>query len=771
MARKAEVGAQITIYAAVTFMLVLSLVCACINSAISSSSVVWVEEAARLAAESAFAGYHNKVLEEFDVMILNQETGDKLLYYYAKENVEGADNGKIAQFVNAGFADKVRMTDREGQGIEKQAAAYMKYDILPQLLEKMSGVEKQTKKCEKVTEITEKIVCCQEEIADLDSTILEVISLVEGIKTNSGGLVIHNKKAVPTGEYFAKAVITAPLTMKEAGIDTKNVYAAMSEMGTKYTNVNELLDGMKEYAETFEMCINPPAGEANHYSGSADICVKSYENNYNRLKELLYQVRDKSKEALKKLEAYDEDLEDYEKKLSACIDDLNESRELLGEELIKSFSDDIEQMKRSNQMLGKKMCNTSFMKVGLRHNIEILDRVISKLESVNGPLTKDNAKAMITNIDEYRKSFKGIGNNLLKFDYSDINFNVSGSGMKVIETLKNTLEDGICGLVLEDKKVSDGKISYSDLASSCAAGGSAAGVGSEGGSGSQSTEGATSLGSSGMQDKLLFNEYIMDRFKNCVDWVSDDSGRTEKESGEKSGKESSEKDDKKSSEEKQKWCELQYLTEYILCGKDSDKSNLNEVILKISVIREGANLTHLIMDKEKRNQAYSLASSLVGYTGNAAIVKIAQYLIMAVWAYGESICDLRTLLDGGTVPVIKTDENWQLSLDKLLAMDFSGKSEKMSGDGVDNSGKNNDRGKGLLEGQASYEDYLRMLLLVQNSVEKRYRVMDIIELRMIAIGEKQFRMRDYIWSAAIEVTVKMQKPDKYYVRNITYGYV
>ncbi len=758
MARKAEVRAQITIYAAVTFMLVMSLVCACINSAINSSSVVWVEEAARLAAESAFAGYHNKVLEEFDVMVLNQETGDKLLYYYAKENVAGVDKGEIVQFVNAGFADKVRMTDREGEGIEKQAAAYMKYDILPQLLEKMLGVEKQTKKCEKVTEITEEIVCCQEEIIRLDSTILEVISLVEGIKTNSGGLVIQNKKAVPTGEYFAKAVITAPLTMKEAGIDTKNVYAAMSVMGTKYTNVNELLDGMKEYAETFEMCINPSDGEASHYSDSADICVKSYENNYNRLKELLYQVRDKSKEALKKLETYDEDLEDYEKKLSACIDDVNESSELLGEELRKSFSDDIEQMKRSNQMLGKKICNTSFMKVGLRHNIEILDRTISKLESVNGPLTKDNVTTLITNIDEYRKSFKGIGNNLLKFDYSDINFNVSGSGMKVIETLKNTLEDGICGLVLEDKKVSDGKISYGDLASSCAANGS-----SESASGSQSTAGGTSIDSSGMYDTLLFDEYIMDRFENGVDWVSGDSGSVEKESGEKSVE--------KSAEEKQKWCELQYLTEYILCGKDSDKSNLNEVILKISVIREGANLMHLIMDGEKRKQAYSLASSLVGYTGNAAIVKIAQYLIMAVWAYGESICDLRTLLAGDTVPVIKTSESWQLSLDKLMAMDFSVKGGKSSGDSVNNNSKDNSRGKGLLEGQASYEDYLRMLLLVQNSVEKRYRVMDIIELRMIAIGEKQFRMRDYIWAATIEVTVKMQKPGKYYVRDITYGYV
>lgn len=749
MEGKAAVEAQMTIYAAVTFMLVISLVCTCINSAINSSSVVWVEEAARLAADSAFAAYHNKVLDEFDVMILNQETGDKLLYYYAKENVEGVNKEELVQFVNAGFANKVRMTDSAGEGIERQAAAYMKYDILPQLLEKMLGIEKQAKKSEKVTEITEKIVCCQEEMVSLDSTILEVISLVEGIKTNSGGLVIQNKKAVPTGEYFAKAVITAPLTMEEAGIETKNVYDAMSAMGTKYTNVNEVLDGMKEYAETFEMCMNLPEGEVN--KDSADICIQSYENNYNRLKELLCAVRDKSKEALKKLETYYADLENYRKKLSVCIDDVNESKELLGEELSKSFSDDIEQMKQSNQTLGEKICNTTFMKVGLRHNIEILERTISKLESINGPLTKDNVASIIINIDEYRKSFKGIGNNLLKFNYSGINFNTSGSGIKVIETLKNTMEDGICGLVLADKKVSDGKISYGDLASSCD--GSSGNVVQS--TGSESTINGTSLGSSGINDTLLFNEYIMDRFKSCVDYTANDS----------------DSEDKENAKEKQEWCELRYLTEYILCGKDSDKSNLNEVILKISVIREGANLVHLIMDGEKRKQAYSLASSLVGYTGNAAVVKIAQYLIMAVWAYGESICDLRALLEGETVPVVKTKESWQLSLDKLLVMDFSGKHEKNAGANTGNNGDGGRGGGGLLEGQASYEDYLRMLLLVQNPVEKRYRVMDIIELRMIAMGETQFRMKNYIWMAVIEVTVKMQKLGKYYVREVTYGYV
>lgn len=731
-----RVGAQITIYAAVTFVLVMSLVCTCVSSAINSSSVVWVEEAARLATDSAFAGYHNKVLEEFDVMLLNQNTGDKLLYYYAKENIAGANNEQIVEFVNAGFGNVVRMTDRSGEGMEKQAAAYMKYRIVPQLIEKISGIEKQTKKNEKMAEITGKIVNCQEVMMELDSTIFQVISLVEGIKTNSGGLVIQNKKAVPTGDYFAKAVLTAPLTMEEAGIETKNVYDAMSAMGTRYTNVNEIIDGMKEYAETYDMCINPEEGEADVYN--AEICIQRYVNSYNRLKELLTAVIDKSTEALKKLEACDDNSKKYIKKLSDCVDDVNESKELLGEELSKTLSDDIEQMKKSNQTLGEKVCNRTFMKTGLRHNIDILKRALARFENISGTLTKDNVGSVIINIDECRESFWGIGNNLLKFDYSGIDFNASGKGTKVIETLKNTMEDGICGLVLGDKKVSDGKISYADLASS-GAGNSTTGVDS------------TDSDRSGISDALLFDEYIMDKFQNSTDWMVNNDG---------------DKGNKKIKDER-KWCELEYLTEYILCGKDSDKGNLNEVILKISVIREGANFMHLIMDAEKRKQAYSLASSLVGYTGNGVVIKIAQYLIMAVWAYGESICDIRKLLDGDTVPVIKTRESWQLSLDKLMAMDFSGEHK---GSTAENTEADN-KGGGLPDGEASYEDYLRILLLLGNPVEKRYRVMDIIELRMIALGECQFRMKDYIWMATAEITVRMHKPGKYYTRKITYGYV
>ena len=35
------------------------------------------------------------------------------------------------------------------------------------------------------------------------------------------------------------------------------------------------------------------------------------------------------------------------------------------------------------------------------------------------------------------------------------------------------------------------------------------------------------------------------------------------------------------------------------------------------------------------------------------------------WAYGESIMDLRALLQGGKIPLVKDRDSWQLSLGSL----------------------------------------------------------------------------------------------------------
>lgn len=731
---KVQLRAQITVYAALSFLLVISLVTACIRSAIQSGAVLEVEVSARLATESAFSGYHNALLDEFDVFGLNKEkVAENVLLHVAEANVKGLCSEKAVQFVNAQITDFVRMTDRAGIGMENQVVAYMELGIYSDLLKNILDIESSSKKAQKICEVTENIAACEEELLQLDAIILEVVSLVEGIQTNSYGLVIRNKKAVPTNDYFAKAMITAPLTMQTAAIDSSPVYAAVSANGTKYLNVNEFLDGMKEYAEIYCSCITREDGGDRN---AMDACARYYKNNLELLQNAAIAVRKKTQAALEKLNEYNRQFDLCNVHLSNCIQEIEQNKELLGEELYHTLKPDVEEISQNPNALGKSMCNAAFMRVGLQTNLDVLNRVEKALLDLDDTITGQNCSGLPAAIEHCRGLFKGLSNALLKFNYAGIQFNGSGEGLKVIEAIKNTLADGVCGLVLGEKKVSDAKVSLTDLASSH--------MDNSAGDSSDSSFGILEQS----KRQVFLNQYILQRFGCCTDYLAKQDDQ-----------------DGKAAEgaEQEQWCELAYPLEYILCGKASDKENLNEVILKISVIREGINLTHLITDRKKKNEAFSLAGKLVGYTGNTAIIKIAQYFIMGVWAYGESICDIKKMINGETVPLVKSDNTWQLSLDKLLTMSFE--------DGKKEDGKDQTASAGVLKGELTYQDYLGMLLLMQDAKKKRFRMMDVMELRMIALGDEAFRMKDYIWEATAEITVKMQKTGEYYVRKVAYSYV
>lgn len=108
--------------------------------------------------------------------------------------------------------------------------------------------------------------------------------------------------------------------------------------------------------------------------------------------------------------------------------------------------------------------------------------------------------------------------------------------------------------------------------------------------------------------------------------------------------------------------ELSYEIEYLLEGKMSDRENLKEVAEKLVGIREVANLTYLLTDGMKISQAESLAITLAGVTANPVIVEIVKLGILASWAYSESILDVRALLKGYKVAIIKTREEWTLDI-------------------------------------------------------------------------------------------------------------
>ena len=111
---------------------------------------------------------------------------------------------------------------------------------------------------------------------------------------------------------------------------------------------------------------------------------------------------------------------------------------------------------------------------------------------------------------------------------------------------------------------------------------------------------------------------------------------------------------------------LDYQLEYLIAGKDSDSENLDAVLTRLLLLREGANYLFLLSHPELRQKAEALAVLLAGMTGNGGLIKSLEQLILLGWAYGESLAEVRQLLGGYELSAVKTVADWQVPLSGLM---------------------------------------------------------------------------------------------------------
>ena len=177
---------------------------------------------------------------------------------------------------------------------------------------------------------------------------------------------------------------------------------------------------------------------------------------------------------------------------------------------------------------------------------------------------------------------------------------------------------------------------------------------------------------------------------------------------------------------------LEYEIEYIIGGKSSDLENLKTVVSRLVALRSGLNFVSILTDSEKKQEAESLAQAMVGVTGMPVLIKAVQMLIMTAWSAAEAVADVKTLLEGGEVPAIKDSDEWSLTIEGFK--NFNGRNLETAS----------------CEDGLGYEDYLRVLLAVQDSQTQYYRTMDLIQMDMCLNVNEDFLMADCIASVEIE---------------------
>lgn len=199
---------------------------------------------------------------------------------------------------------------------------------------------------------------------------------------------------------------------------------------------------------------------------------------------------------------------------------------------------------------------------------------------------------------------------------------------------------------------------------------------------------------------------------------------------------------------------LDYELEYICAGKNSDRENLEAVAKKLLMMRFASNYLFLQGSSSKRAEAEALALTLCTLAAVPVLEQAAAQMILLAWAFGESVVDLRSLLNGGRIPLTKTEKSWQLSLSALMKLGESGEA---------NDGKN--LSEGLL-----YKEYLRILLFLEKPEKTGMRALDLIEQNMKKVYGQTFYRADYCISRMeIKSTVRLRRGITYKFQTY-YGY-
>lgn len=181
---------------------------------------------------------------------------------------------------------------------------------------------------------------------------------------------------------------------------------------------------------------------------------------------------------------------------------------------------------------------------------------------------------------------------------------------------------------------------------------------------------------------------------------------------------------------------LDYEIEYLIHGGDSDMENLNGVMLRIYGIREGANASYLFSDTTKCNEVGAVATVIATVMGAPELSEAFKTAILLAWASVESVYDVKQLMNGRRVPLLKNSSNWHSDIGSVIGSLFQ-------------FGESN-----VTEGLA-YEDYLRIFLAGKEADTLSLRAMNLMEANIrMTPGNSAFRMDSCYVNLQAEATVE-----------------
>lgn len=708
------------------------------------------EEVTEIASQSVTAEYYRPLFDDYHLFFMAFQEGENESEYieeavkeYMEYSLSPAKDLSVIKrqmfrepFITPELSslkieDIVHATDREGAVFQDEVTAYMKYGSLEKVVKEFMSGFKTVQSLKTSTDVLEEKMECEEAISKNADDLLKLIERIDGVSI----ITTEGKCRITVADKFVKKFVLSNPTMNSVGVNSQKVWIKTKN---SYVNVNALLNTIQNNADEAGELIQLLADieqqitkadsdeeqrsleeEKDQTSDALNLKLKDLRENIKLFHSTRSGVESSTVDAMELIQNIKENRKGIQQKLIRYKENLQRQEQDMEPELYTSLSDDFEDMESVTGEGGDGL--------NIEEIYNVLENNLSILQGLHGFTSVTMTQACMQDIKNdavFNKSlFKSYEIQTISFQYSDVTGNEEVKNP--ITALHNLLTGKISNLVLpNDSQISKRELAKKDILQFS----------------EEQKEGLYEI-----MSNLDISKNMSGLFHLFSDKQGESVGETVKQISDpllmlfyKDEHFSDFLNCKDTDKEK---C-LFYELEYILFGKTSDRENIDASIEKIMIYRTVFNFISIMSDAEKKSMAKETAVLLAGVTGLEPLIHVMETLILLVWSFDEALVDTAALLQEKEVPIIKKSSCFLISYADLVML---------TREKVQSKAKQSEGGKGI-----DYHELLKLLLYMGGGNESNYRCMDLINQNIKLRYDKQFDIRNCVYSFRVSAVMNTQ---------------
>lgn len=758
---------SITVFLSLVLVLLFSFLLTTLEAARIRGATAYVSMITDLAGDSVLASYYYPLFENY--RIFGIEAGDEEGYFSQGKIAEGMKenlsfgvskaSGGLLNFQEA-VVERLScdtLLANNGEAFYSQIKQQVVLDGLSLGLSELFSEEQFTE-----AGVVGEIYREQEEALAVTATVtkelLNLMELTDGIRMGDSGIAFDKNGKMQVKESFIKKTVSMTQTELRESYDNEEVYTTLSgsfyradtaagqvsdllyevqwldgwissseyylweynvrlqELKKEYKAEKKRLEKEKDTDETLLLELEKKIEETEELIEAEESAIDSYEYRkssalssakvqYNELKEVLDSVQNVLENSLKVTERLAKKQAVAKVAVEAYEVFLEGLKEKLSDELYEVFFKELEKMK-IYAGLDERGFSLAQIKQTLQNNKFLLEELALPRFSSDLPGMRTALSAVNRRMQEY--SVEG-----LWFSYGEIVV-AEQTFQNVTGFLSELLTTGVLSLVgISKEEVSDRSLSGKDLPS--------AGLGEE-----SLWEELTAcmeevqalFQSGGMKEVLLaagnsmlngtaLELYSMKYFHRY---------------GEASP-----------------YTRLNYEREYLIFGKEEDKTNLLSMVLYLVAIRALLNMVMILKQPDRVVQLETLSAGVAGFTGMPVLAAVVKYSVLLLWSVEEALVDANALLQGKRIAVAGPG---RVSFGELFLMNKAAIERKanLCPDGIG----------------AAYTDYLALVSLTRRTKDKTYRALDLIQENIRFRYRDSFRIRNLVTGVSFQTAANLK---------------